>query len=141
MEQNVVSTQNDSAFDYILQLPDIAWPGMVCQHAHRLRREASGNGTMLPGKTPQEFFCQTGDIFPALAQRRHRDRNHIEPKEKILTEFLFLHALLQVAIGGRNDPNIHFYRSVPADPLQLPFLKHAKQLGLNVWRDFTDFIQ
>jgi hypothetical protein len=41
---------------------------------------------------------QRGNIFPALAQRRHLDAENIQPVEKVGAELAFLNQLLQILL-------------------------------------------
>jgi len=69
-------TQNDSGVRLHSAAPDIAWPGMVCQHAHRLRREASGNGTMLPANAARILLPDWGHLPGARAKEAQGSEPH-----------------------------------------------------------------
>ncbi|MNE27807.1 hypothetical protein D3C80_1212280 [compost metagenome] len=67
----------------------------------------------------QKVTCQTGNIFTALAQRRQMDANHVQTVEQILTEFAFLHTLLQVLVRRGDNAHVHFHRRVSTDAIEL----------------------
>src|SRR5690606_3929272 len=50
-------------------------------------------------------------------------------------------ALEQVAMGGGNQPYVHFYRRLGADGIHLPFLHRPQQLDLDVERQVADLVQ
>ena len=56
----------------------------------------------------------------------------VEAEEKVLAEFLALHAFLQTPVGGGDDAHVHFDGAVAAHPLQFPLLEDAQQLGLDL---------
>ena len=58
----------------------------------------------------EEVVHQRRDIFLALAQRRQRDVDHVQPVVEILAEVAFLDQLQQVGIGGGQDAHIHLDR-------------------------------
>jgi len=68
---------------------------------------------------------QKRDVAPADAQRRHVELHHLEPVVEVLAESTVLHALLQVAVRGRHDPNVDLQRFIAADPLELSLLKET----------------
>src|SRR6476661_5924710 len=52
--QNRTYGHNDAALDYILQFPDITWPGMAFQALHYLGRNCLYDLTLLSGKLLHE---------------------------------------------------------------------------------------
>ena len=61
-----------------------------------------------------------------FSQWRHFHGKDIEPVEEIGPKSTASHRLLEVTIGCRDDPDIDFDGLAAADPLELPFLKHAQ---------------
>ena len=49
--------------------------------------------------------------------------------------------MLEVSIGGRDDPDVDLCRPAAAHGLELVFLQHAEQLDLHVERQLTDFVE
>ena len=84
---------------------------------------------------------EEGNILGALAQRRHPDREDVEPVEQVLTERILRHPLLQVAVRRRDDPDIHMHGSRASEPLDLPLFEHPQQLDLNVGRQVADLVE
>ena len=57
----------------------------------------------------QEMLGQWDDIIFPLPQRRNMDRYDIQPVIQIFPKALLPHHLLQVAVGGGDDPDIHLH--------------------------------
>ena len=49
--------------------------------------------------------------------------------------------MLEVSIGGRDDPDVDLGRPAAAHGFELVFLQHAEQLHLHVERQLTDFVE
>ncbi|MOA13096.1 hypothetical protein D3C78_1331280 [compost metagenome] len=78
-----------------------------------------GFHTQLAGSNLQKVACQAGNIFTALAQRRQMDADHVQAVEQILTEFAFLHTLLQILVCRGDNAHVHFHRRVSTDAIEL----------------------
>ena len=68
------------------------------------------------------------------------DLKCIEAVEQVAAEFSLLDLLLNVDIGGGNDPHINRDHIGAADPAYLLFLKDTQQLGLKGYWNFTDLV-
>src|SRR5207237_7546986 len=64
-----------------------------------------------------------------------------QPVEEVLPEPLFLDERRQVAIRGRDEPRVGSKRARAAQPLELAFLQHTKQLRLKIEGDLADFVE
>ena len=89
----------------------------------------------------QKISRQQQHVLAALAQRRHHQRINAEPVVKVRPKAPGPHLLRQVAVGGGNHPHINAVLAVRAQPLQLPALQHAQQLGLHRQRQLAHFVQ
>src|SRR5450755_3140602 len=68
-------------------------------------------------------------------------RKHIEAIEQIFTKGIFQHGLLQVAMRGSYDANLHMHRVAAAETPKLLILQDLKQFGLQAQIHVADFIQ
>ena len=84
---------------------------------------------------------QRRQVLQPLAQRRQADREHVEPEEQVLAEVAVRDGVLEPAIGGRHDAHVHPLRGFGAQPLQLPGLERAQQLGLRVRAQVADLVE
>ena len=64
-------------------------------------------------------------MFPKWGKR---NREHIQTVEQIFPELAGLHSLLQVAIGGRDHPNIYIEGLCAANSLEFSVLQNPQQL-------------
>src|SRR3974390_624910 len=65
----------------------------------------------------------------------------IEAEIEVLTKFFAINAFFEMAIGSRNDANVDLDGAIAADAFEFAFLKHAQELGLNLRRNFADFVE
>src|SRR5260370_17205185 len=84
---------------------------------------------------------ENGDVFLAVAQRRHEERNYIQAIKQILTKGAARDFLLEIFVGGGEDANIHGEGLAGADWLEALFFEHAQDLGLRAQAHVSDFVQ
>ena len=77
---------------------------------------------------------QRGDVLLPLAQRRQLQLHHVEPEEQILAERAGLDHLVQIMVGGRDDPHQDRPRMRVAHRDHHALLEHAQQRRLHVQR-------
>src|ERR1700683_5575946 len=130
-----------SALDDVLQLAHISRPVVVHQNLHRLRRNTLYWLARICGEARNEKIRQIGDVFFALTQRRNVDGDNIQTIIKIFAKGSLFEGLAQIAVGGRDQPHVHFHRARAAEPLKLALLQNAQQLHLRRRRHIADFIK
>ena len=59
-----------------------------------------------------EVLDEHRDVVAALAQRRDADRDHVEAVVQVLLEAAVGDHLLQVAVGGGDDADVHALRAL-----------------------------
>ena len=77
----------------------------------------------------------------AGAQRRNRDREHVEAVEQVLAELAALDEFDQVLVRRRDEPEIDLDRALGADGVDLALLQRAQQLHLRIERQFADLVE
>src|SRR5262249_59900219 len=87
----------------IFELPDGAWPVILDQDAHGVRRDVH-DAAVLRIELLEEEVDEADDLFAALTQRRDADLDDIESIVEVLTELMRAHAGFEVAIGGGEGP-------------------------------------
>src|SRR6266850_5549843 len=87
------------------------------------------------------MLCEQRDVIYAVPERRHLNREDVQPVKKIFAEPARCCFILQVAICRRDDSNLGYPGSVVADALISLFLQDAKQLALHLQSHFPDFIE
>ena len=126
---------------HVLQFAHVAAPGTATQALDGLRGQLPVRQS---GTLPDLFenvFAQDFQVAQTLAQRWHADRQDIQAIEQIVTEQALGDAPLQIDAGCGNDPHIGLDYAVRTDRLELLFLQHAQELGLQYQRHFTDFVE
>src|SRR5580692_8354610 len=81
------------------------------------------------------------DVGTAIAQRRYLNRENVQAVEQIGAKAASLHGLLEVAVRGGDDANVHLNRATAAYRLKFAFLKDTQQLNLRLQRELSDFVQ
>src|SRR5512138_3225060 len=84
---------------------------------------------------------QRGDVLDPVAQGRDADGEYAEPVVQVAAKAPRRHQLGQVLVGRGDQSYVHPPRIRRAEPLELPVLKDAEQLGLKLWRKVSHFVQ
>ena len=84
---------------------------------------------------------QHGQVFQALAQRRHLQRKYIQPVEEVLAKTPAEYGRLQIAMGRGNDAHVTADGAVAADALEAPFLQHTQQFHLHLQAHVADLVE
>src|SRR5512145_600581 len=84
---------------------------------------------------------QRGNILFSFPKRRQENGDDIQTEEKVFTKHAVADGFFQVAVGGRDNPDIEFPYFRVADTACFSLLKKTQEFDLNRQRDFSDFIQ
>lgn len=101
--KHLAVAKHDGAEDRVFKLTHIAWPFIGAEHVERVTRDADNGLSFFRRKTTDEVRDEFGNVIPALAQRRHMDREDIETVIKVFAEAAFLHHLKHVAVRRRDQ--------------------------------------
>ena len=69
------------------------------------------------------------------------DADDVEAVEQVFPKLAVGDPLLQILVGGGNDPHIHLHRLVAANPVELPVRQYPQQPGLHVQRHVAYFVE
>src|SRR5207249_4982525 len=117
-------------------------PAVASSAATMCRRSISSRGAMPSGaEARKEKHDQLRDVGTTLAQRRDRDRKHVQPVEEVGTEAPRPHRFLEIAIRRGDHP--HVYPKRPARPyrFELLLLQHTKKLHLRLEGQLADLVE
>ncbi len=121
--------EHSRALHLVLELAHVAGPGVVAR-----RRSASsvkpGSVLVLDGVRAQEVLGEQGHVLAALAQRRQRHGDHVQPIVEVLAEPPLLTSAARSRLR-RGDERTSTLLVASAEPLELALLQHAQQLGLD----------
>ena len=74
------------AFDQVAQFADISGPGVAEQDVHGGVAELAVFFAVGGAEFVEEITREHGDVFHAIAQRRHEEGNYVEAVEEVLAE-------------------------------------------------------
>src|SRR5882724_1319245 len=139
--QDRTRRDNYRALDHILKFsyvprPMIPGQGIHCRRWNRLNHSVHAPGKLL-GKVPHQEW----NIPLAFPQGRDVHGKNIQAKEEIGPELLLAHHCFQISVRRRNQTRIGPKRARASQPLELPFLQHAEQVGLQFERNLSYFVQ
>src|SRR5580765_4445718 len=96
----------DTAFDRMVELTNVAGPRMLHERMKRRRLEVGDRLPVAPRMDPQEVRCQRRNVLAPFAQRREADLNGVQPEEQILPETIGRQFFGEVGVGGGHDPYV-----------------------------------
>src|SRR5262249_43616993 len=114
--------ERDRLLDRVLELADVAGPGVRDQRAIRGRRERAALATEARGRRGEEVLDQERHVLGPLAQRRQRDADDVQPIVQVLAELAALRLRFQVLIRRREHADVDLDRAVAADAFDLSLL-------------------
>src|SRR3984957_12444303 len=112
--EHTVPRKDNRSFYQILQLADVARPGIRLEGRHGFRRNAVDLLPHAATKELHEMRDQSWNIFPALSERRQQDGEDVQPIIQVTAKLPASDHLLQIAIGRGYQPDIHFVRATIA---------------------------
>ena len=125
----------------VLELAHVAPPSMAPKLLARRVRERQRRYAIGVGIFGGEVLGQELDVLGPVSQGRNLDVDHVEPVEQILPHGAIADGLLEVAVGGGDQPDVHFDRLGAADPVDLAFLDDPQKLGLEMRVHLADLIE
>ncbi len=84
---------------------------------------------------------QQRNIVGTFAQRRQVDGEHVEPIVEIAAEFPVDNHLLEIAVGGGDQPDVGLDQLVAPQTFELLLLEDAQQFRLQLQRHIAHFIK
>ena len=122
--------EEQGALHHVAKLADVAWP-RVLQHQSECRRvEVRAAQPAPPTPPPRNSRASGSDLLEALAQRRQRQQDAVEPEEQVRSEPASLDFRLEVTIRGGHEADVDGSRAQRADAAYLALLEHAQELAL-----------
>ena len=133
--------QRTGALDDVLELANIARPMMAQEKVRGFWRNGSDRPSRLAAEFSEKQIRQVGDVFYVFAQWRYVNRNHVQPVVEVFAKRALLESGAQIAVGGCNQPHVHFNGSGAAEALEFAFLQHAQKFHLRGRRHVPDLIE
>src|SRR4029453_19416007 len=98
--------EDDGSFDEVLELANVPRPVTARQRHHGFGRNGVDALVHPSGKLADEILYQRCDAVLRFPRRRVYDWKHVEPVVEITAELSVGHQGLEIAIGGRDQPDI-----------------------------------
>ena len=136
-----VAGQHHAAFDQVLQLTDVAGPGVGEHGVDGAAGEAGDLAAVAAVELVQEVVHEHGDVLPAFAQRRHAHGQHVQAVVQVLAKAAGLHLAPEVEVGGGHHAHVHREGLGAAHALDLAGLQGAQQLALGGGAEDADFVE
>src|SRR6185437_10673392 len=127
--------------DDVRQLPNVSGPRIIAEQLERIAPPARFRLAAPLQELLGEMLHQLVDVVAALAQRRDRERNHLQSEVEVLAKGPTANGLLQIVIGRGDDADICANDPVSADALDLLRLDRAQQLRLRVGAEVAHFVE
>src|SRR5690606_13499155 len=139
--EHAVARQNDAALDDVLQLPDVARPGV----GREPLQDGVGKRCKLPSDLPSKprgkRLRQLDDVSRTLAQRRYANRKYVQPVVQVFAKGPASDAPRKISVRGSHDAHVDLVRASCSHWLELAFLEHPQELGLQIERQLANFVQ
>src|SRR5262249_14392152 len=133
--------KNRAPVPRVSQLAHVTWPVVFDQPLERARRDAADLAIVAPVEVRDERLNQLGDILLALPERRHDQRDHLEPVVEVIPKLARRYRVLEPAVGRRDDTQIDLHLRHSSDAAELAALKHAQELGLRGGIHCADLVE
>src|SRR5262249_55708071 len=111
------------------------------QKLHRLLRIPGGWLSELDRVAREEMLRDERDVVAALAERRHAQREHLEPIIEVLAEATLRELILHVPVRRRDDAHVDALLLGRANGADLAFLQRAQELRLERERHLRHFVE
>src|SRR2546426_8141067 len=133
--------EHNRTFNHVLELAHVSRPLVGTEMLDRLRRHGTDLLPEAPGEARKEKHDQLRDVGTTLAQRRERDRKHVQRAEEVRTGAPRPHRFLEIAIRRGDHP--HVYPKRPARPyrFELLLLPHTKKLHPRLQGPLCDLVE
>src|SRR5207245_1334508 len=89
----------------------------------------------------QKIVDQIQNVLTPLAQGGYAKHHDAEPIVEVFAKMPFFNSLLEVAVGGSDNPDIHPNILLAPDALKAAFLQNPHQFDLGAQRHIPDFIE
>ena len=133
--------EDHRALDDVLQLADVAGPVIRAERGHGRLTDPAERLPDLARGLARAVLGEERDVLGPLPQRRHPDREHVEPEEEVGAEPPLAHRFLQVPVRGRYHAGVRPQRLAAAHPLELALLQHAQQGDLDRRRQLAHLVE
>src|SRR5258707_1862371 len=127
--------------DDVLQFANVTWPGIRLKQCKALFVSPADALACFPRVTIDVVINEHWNVFLPFPQRRHLNRENVEPVKEVTPERARSDGRFQIAVSGGNHPNIRSDGSSSTDTTELVFLQNAQKSDLGLGGKLSDFIE
>src|SRR5271169_7222733 len=109
--EHAVPRQDNRAFHQILQLANVARPGVPLEGSHGFRRNAVDLLPHAAAKHLHEMRDKSRNVFPALSERRQQDGKDVQTIIQVVAKLPSSYHFQEIPIRCRYKPDIDFVRA------------------------------
>ena len=137
----LLAAEDEATLDLVLELPDVARPGIGVEEFEGLGGEDEPSSAKLPAVLLGEMVEEGLHILPPFAQGRNLDRHDPEPVVQVFPEAALADFPLEHLVGRADEPDVDPAHPVLSDPPNLFVLKNAEELGLEGRAEVSDLVE
>src|SRR3990170_930931 len=120
----------DRPLQHVSQLPDVAGPIMPGEEGQGPLVHTADRLSVFGAKLFEERLDEERDVLSSFPQRGKMETEDVEPIIEVLAKQAVVDRLRRVLIRGGDDPNIHAYFGLAAQPAKAALLEDPEELGL-----------
>src|SRR5258708_37378018 len=128
------------SLDDVLQFANVTRPGIRLKHFQSLFVYPAYALSCFTRITIDEVLNQQANVFLPFTQRRHLNRENVEPVKEVAPERARGDGRFQIAVSSGNHPNIRSDGSSSTDTTELVFLQNAQKSDLGLGGKLSHFI-
>src|SRR5579871_5875904 len=133
--------EDKHTLDDVLEFADIAGPVILTQRFQRFFAYLHARPAILAAKLSEELAYQKRNVLLALAQRRYKERNHVEAIEEIFSEVALGDLFLEILVRRCDEPDVDVQGLRPTHGREELVIKGAQHLGLRFEAHIAYFVQ
>src|SRR2546426_3221407 len=133
--------QEQRPFHGVLQLANVAGPGMGAKQLAHLGRQRWHGQVVLPGEPLEQGLGDEDEVVAPLPQGRQPEHDSAQAEEQIFPETSLAYPLREPLVGRRQNAHVHRARLRPSDPADLLVLQHGRRLGREPGGQVADLVQ
>ena len=138
---HLAAGQDRGPLDHVAELADVAGPVVAFEQPHGGRRHGLHSAVIARVELVDERLDQERQVVLALAERRQREAEHVEPVVQVLAQPSLADGHHRIDVGGGNHPHVHFLLGAAAQAAELPLLQHPQQLHLRRRRHLRNLVE
>ena len=133
--------EGDGSFDDVLELADIARPGVGLKDTDGIRGQSLAFDSETSTGPLDEVAGEIGKVVGSLAQGRQVEVEHVEPVEEILSEGALFDIGAEIPVRRRHDPDVELDFTGSAHRSNPVLLEHAQEFRLHGRGQLADLVE